>query len=112
MAGAVLLNIGGCAGRAGHVVPLVTTMNLLAGVLYICGAYGWYHHRTWARYPVLLALVLLAVAADGLLGHVRHGLPFEQRTVVALVFRIFVTLVFYLVVHLSTQPFNKHWSRS
>ncbi|MBP8822547.1 MAG: hypothetical protein KBH07_02750 [Flavobacteriales bacterium] len=101
---AVLLNFAGAGNQAGHVVPLVLWMSILSGALYIAGAIGLYQQRTWAPFPLLLALALLAVAAIGFFLHVRRGLPYEPRTVVALSFRIFVTALF----HRAVRHFSKH----
>ncbi len=101
---AVLFNVAGAASQAGQVVPLVLWTNLLASTLYIAAALALIRRLTWAPWPLLGALLLLLVAAFGFFLHVQHGLPYEQRTIGALSFRIFVTALFYAVVRHFSKP--------
>lgn len=81
-------------------------MNLLAGAFYLCGAVGLFRVRSWAPYPLLLALGVLLFVAFICFFHVGQESPFGQRTIGALALRIFVTLVFAISGYLFSRPVN------
>ena len=101
---AVLFNIGGMAAEAGHVVPVVLWMNLFASFLYIIAAYGLLTHRTWTPPVLAFAIVLLAIAAIGFFIHIRGGGAYEHRTIGALAFRLFATVLLYLAARYYLRP--------
>ena len=91
----ILFNIGGAQEAAGHYVPVVVWMNFFASILYLIATYGFIFRKAWTPAVLFIALVLLAVAAIGFYFHVRGGGDHEQRTIGAIVFRIFVTAMLF-----------------
>ncbi len=91
----ILFNIGGMEEEAGHYVPVVVWMNFFASFLYLIATYGFIFRKPWTPAVLVIALILLGIAAIGLYFHVRGGGDHEQRTIGAIVFRIFVTAMLF-----------------
>ena len=104
--GAVLFNFGAAQTLAGAVVPIVLWMNFFAGFLYLLAAFGLFTLRPWAATPLLIAAALLVVAWVGFFAHIQLGGAYEPRTVGALAFRLFVTLLFFFVVRYFVRRFK------
>lgn len=105
--GAVLFNIGGASEAAGRYVPVVVWMNFFAAFLYLAATYGFLARKAWTPAVLAMALVLLGVAAIGFFVHVRAGGDHEQRTMGALVFRIFVTAMLYAAARYYVRAFPR-----
>lgn len=104
--GAVLLDIGGQREAMGHIVPLVLKLNVAAGCLYVAAAIGMMMHKTWPQYVLLLALALMLYAAFFLYAHIQHHGAYEQRTVMALTFRVFATGLFYFAARYFSKALS------
>lgn len=91
----ILFHIGGAKEAAGHYVPVVVWMNFFASFLYLIATYGFIFRKAWTPAVLVIALVLLGIAAIGFYFHVRDGGDYEQRTMGAIVFRIFVTAMLF-----------------
>lgn len=91
----LLFNLGGARAAAGHTVPVVLWMNFFVSFLYLSAAYGSITRKRWTPGVLALAVVLMLVAVIGFFLYVQDGGAFEQRTIGALAFRIFVTALFY-----------------
>ncbi len=105
--GSVLFNLGGAREMAGATVAIVLWMNFLAGFLYLFSAIGLFRLRPWAPLPLLIAFLLLLVAAIGFLVHVQQGSAYEQRTIGALAFRMFATLLLFVAARYFIRPFRQ-----
>jgi hypothetical protein len=104
----VLFNTDGMAAEAGHVVPFVLWMNFFASFLYLTAAYGLFTHKGWTPAVLAVAFVLMLVAGIGFYYHARNGGAYEQRTVGALAFRIFVTALLYMAARYFLRPSVSH----
>ena len=91
----ILFNINGVEEQAGHFVPVVVWMNFFASFLYLIATYGFIFRKAWTPTVLAIALVLLGIAAIGFYVHVSGGGDYEQRTIGAIVFRIFVTAMLF-----------------
>lgn len=100
----VLFNFWGARAAAGHAVPVVLWMNFFASFLYLIAAYGLFTHKAWTPGVLAIAVVLLFVAAIGFYFHMRSGGVYEPRTIGALVFRIFVTVLLFLATRYYLRP--------
>lgn len=105
--GAILFNLGGAPEAAGRYVPVVVWMNFFAAFLYLAATYGFLARKTWTPAVLAIALVLLGVAAIGFFVHVRAGGDHEQRSMGALVFRIFVTAMLYAAARYYVRAFPR-----
>jgi hypothetical protein len=76
---------------------------LLAGILYLIAAYGFYYSKKWT-FPVLVITSLIMVSAlAGFLIHMNTGGIYEAKTLGALVFRTSITLVFAVTAYFAVR---------
>ena len=102
--GAILLNIGEAREEAGFYIPVVVWMNFFAAILYLLAAYGLMKYQPWTPAAILIAAVLLVVAAIGFYLHVQTGGDYEPRTIGALAFRFFATMILYAAARYYVRP--------
>ena len=100
----ILLDVFGIREQQGHYVPLVIWSNFLSGCLYTLSLIGMFTHKKWSIVPMVLALFILVSAFLGLYIHVMDGGLYEDKTIMALFFRITLTLFFALGIYVSTKP--------
>ncbi|MEC7771537.1 MAG: hypothetical protein VX798_10155 [Bacteroidota bacterium] len=100
----ILLDILGIREQQGHYVPLVIWSNFLCGCLYILSTIGLFTHKKWSIVPMVLALFILVGAFFGLYIHIMDGGLYEDKTIMALFFRITLTLFLALGTYVSTKP--------
>lgn len=81
---------GGAAAKAaaGNAVPFVLWFNFLAGFAYVLTALGLLRQRPWAVWAALLLAASTALVGAAFALHVLGGAPYEQRTVIAMGFRL------------------------
>ncbi|MEO5585194.1 MAG: hypothetical protein ABIQ75_07055 [Flavobacteriales bacterium] len=103
----LLFNFGGVSAEAGNTVPVVLWMNFFASFLYLIAAYGLFTGKGWTPGVLAIAIVLMGVAAIGFYYHAQNGGAYEQRTIGALSFRIFVTALLYLAARYYTRRSNQ-----
>lgn len=94
--GTVLFNPLHLTVNAGNYVPFVLWFNFLAGFVYVVAAGGLWWGKSWAfRLAGLIAVATLGIFVLFTL-HIVAGGTFENRTVLALIFRTLVwTGIFY-----------------
>tara|TARA_R110000764_G_scaffold239973_2_gene341164 strand:- start:110003 stop:110395 length:393 start_codon:yes stop_codon:yes gene_type:complete len=100
----ILLDILGIREQQGHYVPLVIWSNFLCGCLYILSIIGLFTHKKWSIVPMVLALFILVGAFFGLYIHIMDGGLYEDKTIMALFFRITLTLFLAFGTYVSTKP--------
>ena len=104
MSSSVLFDWFGIRAKEGNFVPLVVWANLVCGTLYLIAAYGILQNQFWAKFPLLIALIILILAYIGLFIHINSGELYETKTVAAMAFRIGVTAIFLFI---TTKIFKK-----
>lgn len=88
--GTVLFNPLQITVNAGNYVPFVLWFNFLAGFVYVVAAIGLWLAKPWAvRLSGLIAVATLGISVLFIL-HILTGGAFENRTVMALIFRTLV----------------------
>ena len=100
----ILLDILGIREQQGHYVPLIIWSNFLCGCLYILSIIGLFTHKKWSIVPMVLALFILVGAFFGLYIHIMDGGLYEDKTIMALFFRITLTLFLAFGTYVSTKP--------
>lgn len=94
MSSSVLFDLFDMRAKVGNYIPFVEKTNLTAGFLYLLAAYGFMNSNKWAFWAMLSIALLLFYAFTLSYVHIHTGGLFENRTVIALIFRILFTLVF------------------
>lgn len=75
-------------------VPFVVWTNLIASVLYMISAYGWFTLKPWAIIVIVVALALLILCFIAYMYFITTGGVHLEKTTGALIFRILVTTIF------------------
>lgn len=96
MSSSVLFDWFGMREKEGNYVPFIVWANLLCGILYLISAFTILKQKTWAKFPLIISLVILIFAYIGLFIHINNGGIYETKTVGAMAFRIVVTAIFLL----------------
>lgn len=104
MSSSVLFDWFGIRAKEGNFVPFIVWANWMCGLLYLTAVYGILKKKTWSKFPLISALIILILAAIGLFIHIDYGGLYENKTLGAMAFRIGVTTVFLLI---TTKTFKK-----
>ncbi len=83
----------------GAVVPFVLWFNFLAGFAYVAAGLGLWQRLPWAA-PLSIAIVsATSLVFIAFLVHASRGLPWEGRTMGAIIFRVLVWIWIAIVAH-------------
>ena len=93
MSSSVLFDWFGIRAKAGSYIPFIVKTNLTAGFLYLIAAYGFIKSQKWAFWAMLSVALLLFYASALSYVHIHTGGLYEDRTIVAMIFRIVFTLI-------------------
>lgn len=94
MSSSVLFDWFGIREKEGNFVPLIVWANWLCGFLYLMAAFALWKNKLWAVKPLIISLIILAVAFIGLFIHITGGSLYETKTLGAMVFRLGITGIF------------------
>jgi hypothetical protein len=90
--GSVIFDLFGMRETEGNYVPFVVWANLVCGLLYLIASYGFFSRKDWTATFMKLSLWVLVAAVIVLSFCIWNGELYENKTIVALGFRILVTL--------------------
>jgi len=90
--GSVILDLFGMRELEGNYVPFVVWANFLCGFLYLIASYGFFRRKRWTAALMKFAFWILIAAVIVLLFWIWNGELYENKTIVALSFRILVTV--------------------
>jgi len=96
MSSSVIFDWFGMRAKEGNYVLFIVWTNLLCGILYLISAFAILKQKTWAKFPLIISLIILIFAYIGLFIHINNGGIYETKTVGAMAFRIGVTAIFLL----------------
>lgn len=74
----------------GAVVPFVLWFNFLAGFAYVIAGYGLWRHANWARLASNVIFAATAFVFAAFIVQVLRGVPWEGRTMGAMILRTMV----------------------
>lgn len=97
MSSSVIFDWFGIRAKEGSFVPLVVWANFVCGILYLITAFGILQNQFGAKFPLLIALIILILAYIGLFIHINNGGLYEAKTIGAMAFRIFATGTFLIL---------------
>lgn len=99
MSSAVLFDLFSIRSKEGNYVPFIVWANWICGFIYLAAVYGFFTKQIWTRNILFSSVLILTVGFVSLLFHIAYGGLYEQKTVMAMVFRTVVTLGFALLAH-------------
>ncbi len=94
MSSSVIFDLFGMREKEGNYVLFVVVSNFIAGIIYLFAAYGLFTEKKWATKLLLVAVTILVMSFVGLLIHANTGGIYEQKTIIAMLSRIAITLAF------------------
>ena len=97
MSSSVLFDWFGIRAKEGNYVPGIVWANFVCGILYLIAAYGILKNQTWAKFPLIISMIILVFAYIGLFIHINNDGLYETKTMGAMAFRIGVTAIFLFI---------------
>ena len=97
MSSSVLFDWFGIRAKEGNYVPGIVWANFVCGILYLIAAYGILKNLTWAKFPLIISMIVLVFAYIGLFIHINNDGLYETKTIGAMAFRIGVTAIFLFI---------------
>jgi len=88
--------------REGNYVLIVVWANLVSGLMYLTSAAGLIRRKTWAVLPLIISAGVLVLAFFGLLIHINGGGAYETKTIFAMLLRIFINVVLFILLYRSS----------
>ena len=78
----------------GNYVLFIVYANLICAIIYVCAGYGFFKEKNWTTIWLFVASCILIVAFIALLVFIFTGGIYEEKTIIAMTFRTFITLIF------------------
>lgn len=94
MSTSVIYDLFGIRAKEGNYVPFIVWSNHICGFLYVFSAYGLFFSKPWTTRILLIVSTILLLSFAVLIWHINTGGVYEQRTFLAMLFRIGMTLLF------------------
>jgi hypothetical protein len=107
LSSSVIFDLFGVRAKEGNYVLFVVWANFLSSILYLFAAYGFIKIKKWTIHLLGVSAILLIIAFIGLMIHINSGGIYETKTIVAMIFRITLTLVFSILAYFSITYFER-----
>lgn len=99
----VIFDLFGIRAKEGNYVLLIVWANFISALLYLSAAYGLIKEKRWSVIALAASFLILIIAFFGLTMHITKGLPYELKTVSAMIFRISITFAFTILAYFSVN---------
>ncbi|MDY0343480.1 MAG: hypothetical protein RBR28_07900 [Lentimicrobium sp.] len=107
MSTSIFLDLFNVREQEGNYVLGVVWANWLCSLLYLPAVYGFIKRKRWTLPLLLASTAVLLFAFVGLLFYINSGGLYETKTIVALIFRTVVTLIFALMAWIGINKKGK-----
>ncbi|MCK9206858.1 MAG: hypothetical protein M0P66_07090 [Salinivirgaceae bacterium] len=98
----LIFDLFGIRAKQGNYVLFVAWANFIVGFFYLFAVYGFLKAKKWTIPLLGISTIVLIFTFMGLIIHINSGGIYEARTIGALIFRIFLTLLFIVTyLHLN-----------
>lgn len=101
LSSSVIFDLFGIREKEGNYVLFIVWANFISSILYLFAAYGFLKSKLWTTWLLAVVTVILFVVFIALMIYINAGGIHESKTIGAMGFRIFVTLVFTVVAYLG-----------
>lgn len=78
----------------GNYVLFIVYANLFCAIIYVFAGYGFFKEKNWTTICLFVASCILIVAFIALLVFIFTGGIYEEKTIIAMTFRTFITMIF------------------
>ncbi|MBS1761913.1 MAG: hypothetical protein JSR00_03490 [Bacteroidetes bacterium] len=96
MTSSIILDLFGMREREGNYVLFVIWANFACGILYIVAGVCFLLNKSFVTFPLAVASIILLITMAEMFYHIKQGLPYENKTIGALTFRIVITISYLL----------------
>jgi hypothetical protein len=107
MSGSVIFDLFGIRDLEGNYVSFIVWINFLGGFMYFFAGYGLWKNQRWSLRVFGGLIVMLILGYMGLFIHIYNEGLYEEKTVRAMLFRIVLTLVLYVISRFFLSKSNK-----
>ena len=90
--GSVILDLFGIREKEGNYILFVVWANFICGFLYLIGSYGFIKRKNWTASIMGFTVWILVAAGIVLLFWILNEKPYENKTIIAMTFRILLTI--------------------
>lgn len=81
----------------GNYVLVVVIANLICGIIYLCAGYGLFRSKPWTTKFLFSSAFILLLTFIILVIYIITGGIYEEKTIIAILIRTFITLIFTLI---------------
>jgi|SRR6185312_4513524 len=78
----------------GNFIYFIIFINLLSAIIYLTGSFGFFKEKSWIISFLFFSTLILVVSFMGLLIHVLTGGSYDEKIILSITFRTFITCVF------------------
>lgn len=90
--GSVILDLFGMREKEGNYILFVVWANFICGFLYLIASYGFFKQKNWTASIMRSSVWILVAAVIVLFFWILNEEPYENKTILAMTFRILLTL--------------------
>jgi ABC-type transport system involved in multi-copper enzyme maturation permease subunit len=76
---------------------VVVIGNFICGIIYLCAVYGFFKEKNWTTNILFIAAFILLFTFVILVIYIFTGSVYEEKTILNILIRTFITLVFTLI---------------
>ena len=78
----------------GNFIYSIIFINLLSAIIYLTGSFGFFKEKAWIISFLFFSSLILVVSFIGLLVHVLTGGSYDEKIILTITFRTFITCIF------------------
>ena len=87
--------------KEGNYVLFIVWSNFISSLLYLLSVYGFIKKQNWTKILLSAASIILIISFLSLKIHISNGGVYETKTVLAMIFRISLTLIITLIAYFT-----------
>jgi len=78
----------------GDFIYFIIFINLLSAIIYLTGSFGFFKEKAWIISFLFFSTLILVVSFIGVLFHVLIGGSYDEKIILTITFRTFITCIF------------------
>lgn len=78
----------------GNFIYFIIFINVLCAIIYLTGSFGFFKEKVWTISFLFFSTLILVVSFMGLLVHVLTGGSYDEKIIMTITIRTFITCVF------------------
>ena len=94
MTGSIIFDLFEIRAKADNFIPFIIYTNFVCSFIYLFASYGLITKNKLTTICLFIAVAILIIAYVGLILYINSGGAYQTRTVIVMLFRIAVTIIF------------------